>query len=325
MEKVKIGIIGTGYIGSVHGRIYSQNPKAEIAALYDIAPEKAERLQKSIGGKVCTSREELFENCDAVLVTTPNKTHVEIASDAIAHDKHVFCEKPFAIGIEDAQKLLDKANASDKVFQVGHNRRYAPVYATLKELLTEDTAHSAHIKMNRGELKNPVWTGDVNVTGGFLYETTIHLFDMMRFQFGEIAEFSAYGSQHEYPELDEFSCIFKFKNGFHCTFASSSDASWHFPFERIEVFCHHRTIMTEEMERLLDSRGMDANFETKSFHMTEKEERWGYVQEDIAFIDAILENKKPPVTATDGFKSVELVEKVYEAIRTGEKIKFNQF
>lgn len=322
MEKVKIGIIGTGYIGNVHGRIYSQNPKAEIAALYDIKPERAERAQKMIGGKVCTSREELFENCDAVLVCTPNKTHVEIASDAVAHDKHVFCEKPFAIGIEDAQKLLDIADASDKVFQVGHNRRFAPVYTTLKDLLISDTAHSAHIKMNRGELKNPVWTGDVNVTGGFLYETTIHLFDMMRFQFGEISELVAYGSQHEYPELDEFSCIFKFKNGFHCTFASSSDASWHFPFERIEVFCHHRTIMTEEMERLLDSRGMDANFETKSFAMTEKEERWGYVQEDDAFIKAIIENKKPPVTATDGFKSVELVESVYEAIRTGEKIKF---
>lgn len=324
MEKVKIGIIGTGYIGSVHGRIYSQIENAEIAALYDIATDKAERTAKAIGGKVCRSREELFDSCDAVLVTTPNKTHVEIAIDAIEHGKHVFCEKPFAIGIENARQLRDAANASDKIFQVGHNRRFAPVYQTLKNLIGEDRAHSAHIKMNRGELKNPVWTGDVNVTGGFLYETTIHLFDMMRFQFGEIAEFSAYGSQHEYPEPDEFSCIFKFRNGFHTTFASSSDASWHFPFERIEVFCHHRTIMTEEMERLLDSRGMDANFETRSFHMTEKEERWGYVQEDRAFIEAILEKKAPPVTAEDGFKSVELVEKVYEAIRTGEKIKFDQ-
>jgi myo-inositol 2-dehydrogenase/D-chiro-inositol 1-dehydrogenase len=176
--------------------------------------------------------------------------------------------------------------------------------------------------MNRGELQNPIWTGDVNVTGGFLYETTIHLFDMMRFQFGEIEELVAYGSQHEYPELDEFSIIFKFKNGFHCTFASSSDASWHFPFERIEVFCHHRTIMTEEMERILDSRGTDANFETLSWHMTEKEERWGYVQEDRAFIDSILEGIAPPVTADDGFKSVELVESVYSAIRSGERVRF---
>lgn len=322
MDKVRIGIVGTGYIGNVHGRIYSRDERAEISALYDIIPERAERTARIIGGKVCTSRDELMDNCDAVLVCAPNKTHKEIALHAIAEGKHVFCEKPFSIGVDDAKELLDAAEAAKGIFQVGHNRRYAPVYATLKELLQSDEAHSAHVKMNRGELKNPVWTGDVNVTGGFLYETTIHLFDMMRFQFGEIEELVAYGSQHEYPELDEFSIIFKFKSGFHCTLASSSDASWLFPFERIEVFCHHRTILTEEMERLLDSRGMDANFHTMSWHMTEKEERWGYVQEDRAFIDAVLGGSKPPVTALDGYKSVELVESVYAAIRSGERVRF---
>ncbi|MGI8786577.1 MAG: Gfo/Idh/MocA family protein [Pyrinomonadaceae bacterium] len=322
MGKIKIGIIGTGYIGNVHARIYSRDERCEVAALYDIKPERAMKTSASVGGRVCKSREELLEIADAVLVCTPNKTHTEIAANAIAENKHVFCEKPFSIGLPDARKLLDAANSSDVIFQVGHNRRYAPVYRKLKELLAEDKAHSAHVKMNRGELKNPVWTGDPEVTGGFLYETTIHLSDMMRFQFGEIAELVAYGSQHEYPELDEFSVIFKFADGFHCTFASSSDASWLFPFERIEAFCHHRTIATEEMERLIDSRGEDANFETHSFQMTEKEERWGYVQEDRAFIDSILSGEEPPVTALDGFKAVELVEKVYEAIRTGARIRF---
>jgi myo-inositol 2-dehydrogenase / D-chiro-inositol 1-dehydrogenase len=323
MKKVKLGVIGLGYIGNVHARIHARDERVDVAALYDIIPERAEKASKSVGGIVCASREELFANSDAVLVCTPNKTHTEIALHAVAEGKHVFCEKPFSIGTEDAANLLAVANGSDKVFQVGHNRRYAPVYVKLKELLSDDKVHSAHIKMNRGELLNPIWTGDTNVTGGFLYETTIHLFDMMRFQFGEIAELVAYGSQHEYPEIDEFSIIFKFENGFHCTFASSSDASWHFPFERIEAFCHHRTIMTEEMERLLDSNGIDPNFQTHSFQMLEKEERWGYVQEDIAFIDSILEGKEPPVTAVDGFKSVELVESVYEAIKTGKAIKFD--
>ena len=224
--------------------------------------------------------------------------------------------------MDDAKKLLETANGGTGVFQVGHNRRFAPVYVKLRELLASDEAHSAHIKMNRGELKVPAWTGDVDVTGGFLYETTIHLFDMMRFQFGEIDELVAYGSQHQYPELDEFSIIVKFKNGFHCTFASSSDASWHFPFERIEVFCHHRTIVTEEMERLFDSRGMDANFETISFQMTDKDERWGYVQENKAFLDAIVSGSGPMVSALDGFKAVELVESVYAAIKTGGPVRF---
>ncbi len=325
MNKIRIGIIGTGYIGNVHGQIYSQDSRAEVSALFDIKPERAERTAKAIGGLVCGSREELLANCDAVLVCTPNRTHPEIAAHAVAEGKHVFCEKPFAIGIDAARELLRTAESTDKVFQVGHNRRFAPVYAKLRELVSGDTPHSAHIKMNRGELKNPVWTGDTEVTGGFLYETTIHLFDMMRFQFGEIEELVAYGSQHEYPELDEFSIIFKFKNGFHCTFASSSDASWHFPFERIEVFCHHRTILTEEMERLFDSRGFDHRTQDVSeyaCHMLEKFEKWGYLQEDRAFIDSIIEGKPPVVSALDGFKSVELVESVYAAIRSGEKIRF---
>ena len=322
MKKLRIGIVGTGYIGNVHGRIYSRDGRVEISALYDIIPERAEATSKAFGGVVCTSRDELMENCDAVLVCAPNKTHKEIALHAIVEGKHVFCEKPFTIGIEDAKELRDAANTGKGVFQVGFNRRFAPVYKRLRELLKDDTAHSAHIKMNRGELLDPEWTGDVNVTGGFLYETTIHLFDMIRFQFGEITELAAYGSQHEYPELDEFSIIFKFTDGFHCTFASSSDASWHFPFERLEAFCHHRTIVTEEMERLYDSRGAGPDFETTSFHMIEKEEKWGYVQEDRAFIDAILDGIAPPVTADDGFKSVELVEAVYSAIKSGERVRF---
>jgi len=322
MRKVRIGIIGTGYIGNVHARILAKDERAEISALYDIVHEKAERNSKVVGGKVCRSREELFENCDAVFVCTPNKTHVEIAVDALNHEKHVFCEKPFAVGLENAKVLLETAQSSKCKFQVGHNRRYAPVYVKLKEILQSDKPHSAHIKMNRGELKNPSWTGDPEVTGGFLYETTIHLFDMIRFQFGEISELVAYGSQHEYPELDEFSIIFKFRNNFHCTFASSSDASWLFPFERMEVFFHHRTVLTQEMEHLIDSKGMDANFETFSWAMLEKEEKWGYAQEDKAFIDAIVQDEQPPVTAYDGYKSVEIVESVYEAIRSGEKLRF---
>jgi myo-inositol 2-dehydrogenase/D-chiro-inositol 1-dehydrogenase len=322
MNKVRIGIVGLGYIGNVHAQIYSKDERAEISAVFDIIPERTDVAAKGFGAKACTSRDELVENCDAVLVCAPNRTHKEIALHAIAEGKHVFCEKPFTIGIDDAKELRDAANAGKGIFQVGFNRRFAPVYQKLRELLQNDNAHSAHIKMNRGELLNPEWTGDVNVTGGFLYETTIHLFDMMRFQFGEIEEMTAYGSQHEYPELDEFSVIFKFKNGFHCTFASSSDASWHFPFERIETFCHHRTIMTEEMERLHDSRGTNPNFETISFQMVEKEEKWGYVQEDRAFTDSIINETEPAVTADDGFKSVELVEAVYSAIKTGERVIF---
>ena len=154
MNKIRIGIVGTGYIGNVHGQIYSLDRRTEVTALFDIIPERAEQTARSIGGKVCRSREELFDHCDAVLITTPNKTHLEIASDAVKHEKHVFCEKPFAIGINDAKQLLETAQSSRKTFQVGHNRRFAPVYVQLKELLAQEEPHSAHIKMNRESSKS---------------------------------------------------------------------------------------------------------------------------------------------------------------------------
>src|SRR5678815_1659928 len=112
MNKIKIGIIGTGYIGNVHGRIHSRDERTEIAALYDVVPERAEKTAKTIGGKVCQSREELLEMSDAVLICAPNKTHKEIALHAIAAGKHIFCEKPFSIGIADAAELRDAANKS---------------------------------------------------------------------------------------------------------------------------------------------------------------------------------------------------------------------
>ncbi len=80
--------------------------------------------------------------------------------------------------------------------------------------------------------------------------------------------------------------------------------------------------MTEEMVRLFDCRGTDPNFETFNFHMLDEEDRRGFAQEDSAFIDAILNGTKPHVTANDGYKAVELVESVYEAIRTGNRIRF---
>ncbi|MDQ4122303.1 MAG: Gfo/Idh/MocA family oxidoreductase [Acidobacteriota bacterium] len=322
MNKIKIGIVGTGYMGGTHAQIFARDERCEVSALFDIRPERMQRISRLTGAQAMENAVQVFEASDAVVITTPNTRHVELAIAAANAGKHVLCEKPMATKLEDAKRVLEAANNSGAVFQVGHNRRYAPVYQKLKELLSEDRPHSAHIKMNRGELQNPEWTSDVSITGGFLYETTIHMFDMMRFQFGEISEMIALGSQQTYNEIDNFSVLLKFKSGLHATFCSAADASWNFPFERLEVFCEHRTILTQEMENILDNRGTAPNSQHFSYHMAQKEERWGYVQEDAAFVDAILNGTQPPVTAFDGYKSVELVEGCYEAVRSGEKVIF---
>jgi len=294
MSKIKIGIIGTGYMGGTHAQLYARNERTEVHAVYDIRPERMQRVSKQTGARCMENGEQVIELCDAIIVTTPNSKHTALTIAAANAGKAVFSEKPMATNLTEAQAVLE-ASKNARTFQVGHNRRFAPVYVKLKELIAEDNVHSAH---------------------------TIHLFDMIRFQFGEVAEMIAFGSSRTYPETDNFSVLLKFKNGLHATFCSAADASWIFPFERIEAFCEHRTIMTQEMENLTDSRGTDANFQFFSWHLLSKEERWGYQQENEQFISAILNETEPPVTAFDGYKSVELVEACYKAVKTGERIKF---
>src|SRR4028118_2020469 len=139
-------------MGGTHAQIFARDERCEVAALFDIRAERMLRVARQTGARTMENAEQVFDASDAIVVTTPNTQHVELAIAAATAGKHVLCEKPMATNLELAQRVLEAANNSKVVFQVGHNRRYAPVYQKLKELLGEDRPHSAHIKMNRGEL-----------------------------------------------------------------------------------------------------------------------------------------------------------------------------
>jgi myo-inositol 2-dehydrogenase / D-chiro-inositol 1-dehydrogenase len=322
MKKINIGIIGAGHIAAVHADVLAGDDRVRITAVHDVVPECAERLASSHSATPVDTILELLERSDAVFITAPNTRHVSLAIAALETGKHVFCEKPLATNIAGAERVYEKTRSARGVFQVGHNRRFAPVYVELKRMLSEThVPHSAHVKMNRGELLKPEWTGNPEITGGFLYETPIHMFDMMRFLFGEVESLHAIGSTHEYKEVDDFSVLLKFANGMHATLATAADASWLFPFERVEVFCHHATLVTREMESLTSSINLEGHFTVQSMQQLPREEKWGYLQEDRAFIDSIINGSPALVTALDGLMSVEIVNAVYESVRTGNPVK----
>jgi myo-inositol 2-dehydrogenase/D-chiro-inositol 1-dehydrogenase len=116
----------------------------------------------------------------------------------------------------------------------------------------------------------------------------------------------------------------RLRSGLHTTLCYSADASWLFPFESMEVFSHHATIVTREMESISYSTGLAGDHTTHSMHQLSKEEKWGYLQEDRAFIDAIKTGGQAPVTALDGYKSVELVDACYRSVQTGERVTFSE-
>jgi myo-inositol 2-dehydrogenase / D-chiro-inositol 1-dehydrogenase len=306
--KLRVGFAGAGYIAGVHRTNLERDERVEVASIYDVDRARA-------GDLAASSLEDMLERVDAVYVTAPNTLHAEVALKAVAAGKHVFCEKPMSTRLEDARRVMEAADASPKVFQVGHNRRFAKVYKRVKELLSGHEPHTAHIKMNRGELLKPVWTADEKVTGGFLFETPIHMFDMMRFQFGEVVSLDARESRK-----NDFSMLVEFSSGMHATFVTSADASWFFPYERMEVYGAYSTIETGEMEEIKYRMGLDEETASEDFRAVPMEERLGFREEDRLFVDAILTGTPPPVTALDGYRSVQIALACYRSASERKRI-----
>jgi len=302
---LRIGFAGYGYIAGVHTTNLKRDARVEITSFYDPDPSRA-------GALATADFDEMLAKSDAVYITAPNTLHAELAMRAVAAGKHVFCEKPMATTLEAARKVFEAAHGAKTIFQVGFNRRFANVYRRVRELTQTFPPHAAHIKMNRGELLKPVWTADEKVTGGFLYETPIHMFDMMRYQFGEVAAIDA-----RVGRPNDFSMLVEFRGGMHATFVTSADASWFFPYERLEIFGEYSTIETQEMDFIRYRTGLDAPTRTEDYRDVAPEMKLGFAEEDRLFVDAVLGNGAPPVTALDGLRPVEMACACYRS--AGEK------
>ena len=138
MEQVKVGIVGCGMITARrHAPEYTDNPHAQIVGFYDFDQERAGELAAGYGGKVYGSPEELFADpeIDAVSICSPNYTHASYSIKALEAGKHVLCEKPMALTLEDTRTMMDTAQRMGKILMIGHNQRLLPTHRKARELL----------------------------------------------------------------------------------------------------------------------------------------------------------------------------------------------
>ncbi len=314
---VRVGFLGTGNIAGTHMRVLARDSRAVIAGVYDISAPRA----RLTGAPVFDSAAALVDAVDAVYITSPNRLHAAQALEAIAAGRHVFCEKPMGVTREETRRIEEAAAGAGKVFQVGHNRRFAPAYQRLKEVVAELPALGAQFKMNRGELENPPWTADDAVTGGYLFETPIHIFDMARFLMGEVVEVTARVESLVYDTGDTFHALFRFASGRAATFVSCAYTGWSFPFERVEIYGRHATLRTEEMDVVSIARGLGASIQSWDYRSLPWEERWGYATEDRLFLDSIEQGLPAAVGAADGARAVAIALAIYESARTGTTVR----
>jgi myo-inositol 2-dehydrogenase / D-chiro-inositol 1-dehydrogenase len=320
---VKVGVLGAGYIGRIHAQNLRGDSRVAVTGIVDVVPRAAERLASDVASRPLPSLDALLDaGVEALYVTTPNTQHLEPVLAALAHGVHVFSEKPMAASLADARRIRDASQRSKGIYQIGFNRRFANVYQFARRLIDDGrlTPLVAQMKHNRGELRQPPWTADPTVTGGFLYETPVHLFDLARFFFGEVAEIQGWARRSVYRELDGFTMLLRCAGGVITSFTSVAHTSWLFPSERIEIYGEHKSVVTEEIELAAFSPGMRDPAEAIDCRSVPFEVKAGYVTEDRLFIDAVLGERPPAVTAEDGYRATELVEACYRAARGGKPV-----
>ena len=137
---LNIGVIGCGKIAQVrHIPEYAANENCTLTAFFSPNAKRAEDMAAKYGGKVYASAEELFADpeIDAVSICAANYAHAELSIKALEAGKHVLCEKPMAVTIEDCEAMLAAAEKAGKRLMIGQNQRLAKAHLCAKELLEQ--------------------------------------------------------------------------------------------------------------------------------------------------------------------------------------------
>lgn len=197
-EKVRIGIIGTGFARKVQIPAFQMVEDAEIVSVASGHLENAEDTAREFGIEHYTNdwRETLEQAIDLVCITTPPNTHREMTLAALDRDLHVLCEKPMAMNVTEAREMTEKAAGKKVLALIDHELRFQNGRIQAKKMLHDDAIGKiVHVKYNfrngsRGTPDVPWnWWSDENQGGGALGAIGSHIIDSFRWFTG--AEFSS--------------------------------------------------------------------------------------------------------------------------------------
>ena len=204
MDKLKVAVIGNGGISGVHLRGYSLNPDVEIYALCDINEERLNRRGDEYHvdpARRFTDVNEMLAACpeiEAVSVCTWNAAHAQCAIAALNAGKHVLCEKPMAMTVEEAEAMQAAAEKNNRLLMIGFVRRFGNDCAIMKDFIDNgyfgDIYYAKATYLRRKGCPGG-WFGDKARTGGGpLIDLGVHIIDLCRYLMGNPKPVSVYGA-----------------------------------------------------------------------------------------------------------------------------------
>lgn len=336
MDKLKIGLIGVGDVArAAHLPSFAGNQKVEVVAVADPDTESAGSAAKSFEiGKVVEDYREILDDpsVDAVDICAPHHLHYQMAMDALNAGKHVICEKPIAVNLEEADKMIGAAHELGLWLLVTLNQRFLPINRKVRELINDGT-------IGRPFLVNALITGDVlllmndpyhwkgtwdRAGGGAFFDTGTHLVDLMHYWFGEPTAVTA--------------TLKKLIVGPENKADDNAVATLEWGDDLIANLIVSYTVDNEPWSEKKFIYGSAANISMISeavvpmFIVEDGSPRWVEVEHNADwwswsqdrglrhFVDCILEGAEPVATAEDARSALKTVLAAYESAKEGRRV-----
>lgn len=349
MDEIRYGVIGTGMMGVEHIENVNALPGARVVAVADPHGPSRDAGAAAAEGPVSVyaDHRELLAagECDAVVVASPNMTHVDVLADVLATDVHVLVEKPLCTTVDDCERVIELAEGRSGLVWVGLEYRYMPPVAALVRAVRDGAVGRPRmIAIREHRFPFLVKVGDWNRfnrnTGGTLVEKCCHFFDLMNLlaDSDPVRVFASGGQAvnhlderygDEVPDiLDHAFVVVDYANGIRamldlCMFAEA-------------------TLYQEELSVVGDAGKVEALLPGNVLRRGRRGEHWigGVDTEEVhdeaiayegfhhgssfvehtRFCDAIRTGAPPEVTLRDGLRSVQLGAAAHRSIDQGVPI-----
>lgn len=342
MSKIKVGIIGSGFIADHHAFSYRQLPDVDIVGVSSVLIEQAKELMKKykISGEPIKDYKELLKmDCDAVSICLPNYLHKEVGIAALESGKHIMIEKPLARNSEEGKLLVDAAKKVNKQIFYCENNMYAPAFKKVKQTIEEGAIGKIYMGRGKEQHSGPHsgwFYKKQQAGGGALIDLGIHDIACLVWFLGCDVKKVFCQTTITQPDRGNFGkCevddnavgILYFENGAMVSIEESWTAPGGYDM-KFEVYGTNGQIIVDpcRMTPLIvySEKGYGYAVEkassTAGWTYPVPEEAWmfGYPQEMAHFINCIKTGEKPLTDGNYGLKILKIVDAMYKSADSGK-------
>jgi predicted dehydrogenase/threonine dehydrogenase-like Zn-dependent dehydrogenase len=315
---INVAVVGCGgFARQFHLPNLKASRDLHLRAMVASSGQSAKEMGARYGADYCSARldEALTDDAvDAVMILTRDNSHARMTADALRAGKHVFCEKPLCVSLEECEMLAALLSDGGPLCTVGFNRRFAPLIVELKKLLAGVAGPRMCLyRVNAGRLERDNWIYDPNYGRGRVLGEVCHFIDLLYDLIGaEPISVSAHalGTQSSECELEDLAAVLRFADGSVANLVYTASGTTSYAKERLEMFCGGNVYVLDDFRRLT-VRG------SKRLDLANRSGDKGHAAELAQFAAALKGTAELRVSHVDGLRATLACLAICESARSG--------